>query len=153
VREILQMHGSLGAGAGALVPVSVSTGEAWIPPEIVRRPGMLEELQRLNRGEFRHVTDIRSPMRLAGGGLVAIQAATTAASAAAAAGVDGAPGSVGADGAAGADSVHRVILGLEAGLVARSVEELIASRRGGRMIIESVGKHPRALRRASGSGD
>lgn len=54
-----------------LSPVRVSTGEFWLDPSIVRRPGMLRDLKRINFGmPVPELRTFRGAHQFAGGGMV-----------------------------------------------------------------------------------
>lgn len=138
LREMLRGSASYAGAAiagGGAIPVRLSNGEFAVPPEVVNRPGMLAELERLNRGAMTPRLAALGGRGFADGGLAGMTAGVS-----------------GADGSTGSDGLHRVLLDLAPGLVAREVEEVMRSARGTRLVVETASRAPKSINRALGRG-
>jgi len=128
-------------GGRELIPIRVSNGEIAVPPEIVRQPGVLEELLRINRGwSSMHLKSLGG---FATGGLIESSAQITAS--AGAAGGPGGEGGRGGEGGSAAVARQRfdatLTVGVEEGAVVRHIE----SSEGEKAIIRIIKRNPRAL--------
>lgn len=127
LRGMLERARGLSSIPGPLVPVRLSSGEFKVPPEVVRQPGHLAELDRINRGALPMV--LRQAPGFATGGLV----------------FSGAGGSV-PETSGGSRIDGTITVALEDGLVPRQIE----TPAGQRAILQAIAKNRRAARQALG---
>lgn len=115
-----------GTGTSDSIPAWLSTGEYIVRAAAVRQPGVLPQLEALNRGwtGFETPQPLSRYHRYAEGGLVDLQQSPLVAGGAAGASVDG-----------------QVTIGLDDGLILRALE----SPAGQRVMLKVVGKNPRAF--------